>query len=148
MDEIENNIFDAASKKLGKSNKKKVPSKDRRPTSPEEGGQSPTAADPEIASMLKKVDLMKRDLEKKLSALYEKGSLYRIDIEKYLNDPTNFTKAEWEKLEKDKDFLYNKVLSVMTPAAGLKKLPKSKEKLTKERKGKTLGSRKNWIPMQ
>jgi hypothetical protein len=66
----------------------------------------------------------------------------------YLDNPKNFSPREWEIVQKNKHLLEEKVWDVvgleLKPATG----PKRRENLAGERKGKTLGARKKWIPMK
>lgn len=102
----------------------------------------------EVNSMLKRILDIKADLENQLNNIYAKAEVKRIDIKKYLDNPKNFSATEWNKVQKDKDSLVEQIVLLFTPETQIQKVAKSKEKLTKERKGKTLGSRRNWIPMK
>ncbi len=103
---------------------------------------------PEIEAMLKKIRGMKTDLSTKLQLLYERGKRMGIDVEGIMGNPVNFTPAQWATIQRDKEMLSNKIDEVLFPILGPKKKTKSTAVLTKERKGKTLGSRKKWMPMR
>lgn len=104
--------------------------------------------DKEVRAMLMRIHEMKNDLEKKLTNIYEKAALSKIDIEEFLDNSDNFTKKEWDRIQKNKDALIQNLSLVFTPEDTVRKQPKSKEKLAKERRGKTLGVRKKWIPVR
>ncbi len=66
----------------------------------------------------------------------------------YLINPRNFTVEDWIKLQNGKKE-YQKKLVKMFGAEAQKLLEaEEKEKGSKVRKGKTLGSRKKWMPMR
>jgi hypothetical protein len=104
--------------------------------------------DPEINYMFNQMFKMQDEIEGKLNEMYEKGGLTRDQIKNYIDNPDNFPPDLWSKIQKQRLELENKVRVV------LKKKPKqsassSQQKVStaKERKAKTLGARKNWIPM-
>lgn len=104
--------------------------------------------DKEVRAMLMRIHEMKNDLEKKLTNIYEKAAISKIDIEEFLENSDNFTKKEWDRIQKNKEALIQNLSLVFTPEDTVRRQPKSKEKLTKERRGKTLGVRKKWIPVR
>lgn len=133
--EKDKNIFEtAASSNLGKKKKQQPSSKKK------------THQDPEIAAMLNQIEVMKQDLENKLEKIRQQTGLSKEDLQNFMNNPKNFSPNEWAKLEKTKNEMGDKVWS----AIGLELKPKARtrENIAGERKGKTLGGRKKWIPMR
>lgn len=103
----------------------------------------------DIQSMLNQMHVMSADIEKKLSGVYDKSGRSREELTNYLENPNNFTKTQWERMESIRESLREKVYA----AIGKKKAKKieddkKKAKMDKNRKGKTLGSRKGWMPMR
>lgn len=138
--EKDQNIFETASKKLGGiKSKKKLPIHSSVP-------QKKEHRDPEIAAMLKQIDDMKQDLERKFEVIRNKMGWSAEDVHEYLNNPKNFPPKEWEKIQQTKKALGDKVWAAI--GTHLKPKPKTRENIAGERKGKTLGGRKKWIPMR
>ena len=80
-------------------------------------------------------------------------------VEDYLNNPNNFTNAQWENIQIQRKGIITKLESELggvfnrgTPGATsiLKKKDafSPPDKPEKERKGKTRGARHNWIPVR
>lgn len=149
------NIFETAASKLGKKSKKgkdtgpvplkPVPDQDPKPLV---GGVIPKQkGDPETQAMLQKIRTMQADLQQKFDALYKKAKMTPTEFKNYLDDPKNFSKKEWDFVQSNRYALEEKVWDVvgleLKPATGHKR-----ENISHERKGKTLGARKKWIPMQ
>lgn len=153
--DMDRNIFDAASKKLRKEEKRPTvqnqPSSSPLPASEKKEIQLQSGygdADPEVIEMFHRIRQMKRDIDSNLSDLRTKGESYRIDVDQYIEKSGGLFPKELEKVHQDEQAFINKVNSLFTPEACLKKVVKSKDQLTQERKGKTLGSRKKWIPIR
>lgn len=144
--EKDRNIFEAASKELRKKAKKPVSDQASPPPEPSEAKDpkkmSYGSEDPEVMEMFLRIRKMKRELDSNFNELRSK------DVDRFIEKIASNYPGEVEKMkQKEKTFL-DRLNSIFTPEACVKKNPKSKEKLTQERKGKTLGGRKKWIPMQ
>ena len=103
--------------------------------------------DPEINKMLEQIFKMREDLQKKLDDIFQKTGLSRAEIESFLNNPNNYPPGKWEKFQNEKKLLEDKLYV----ALGIDRKHKAKQediKTAKERKGKFLGGRKNWIPIR
>ncbi|MBN9379104.1 MAG: hypothetical protein BGO14_08915 [Chlamydiales bacterium 38-26] len=105
--------------------------------------------DPEINDMLNKMYRMQEDIQSRLGEIYDNAGLSTNQIKTYLNNPNNFSPEIWQKIQSQRDLLEKKILDVL-------KLYAKKEKkgflsgpgeISKERRSKTLGARRNWIPM-
>lgn len=138
------NIFDT-SRKLGQSKKNKTSlESEKLPVNK----NPPTRNDYEIEEMLEKMRFMKKDLENQLSAVYQKGKESKINIALLVDNKDHLTEKELEKLQEEEKSLTEKISAVISPESCLKKIPKNKEKMTQERKGKLRGARNNWIPIR
>lgn len=104
--------------------------------------------DPEVVKMFSRMREMRLDLENQLDSVKKKGEESKFDVEAYLAKSVHFRPQEIEKSLQDQKEFEEKINDVLSPESCLKKIKKSKEKLTQERKNKTLGSRKKWIPMR
>ena len=103
--------------------------------------------DPELKEWVEKMDKMRKELNEKTNKLLEKGGHTPLSIKRYLDDPKNFSPQDWQLIQKQRDTLEADLGLAIDPA--FKKMKKTKETkvLSKERKGKTLGSRKRWLDM-
>jgi len=66
----------------------------------------------------------------------------------YFNDPQNWPPLEWERVQLKKEELEERVLGKKKSEIKRLKKQKQAQKMSKDRKGKTLGSRKKWLPMR
>ncbi len=147
--ERDKNIFETASKQLGQGGQKQEPKKQKGPRS-QRASPAPQAGyrDPEIAAMMKQVQDMKQDLQNKVESISKKSGLSYDDLKKAI-DPKNFKPADLEVLKQKQEALKAKVMGAIgTPIASSGAAPKKRENVAGERKAKTLGVRKKWIPMR
>lgn len=148
------NIFDASANKPGHSLKKPpIKAKEETPSlslQPESAIQLPPPHIPseeELLEIFKKIYSMRDDLEKKFESFYEKSGFSPKELESFFSNPNNFSIEKWEKLQSMRESLENKIQTfVGVPVKSAKN--KSKTASAKERKGKTIGARKKWIPMR
>ncbi|MBA3815620.1 MAG: hypothetical protein H0X29_03700 [Parachlamydiaceae bacterium] len=106
------------------------------------------AGDTEVVDMLSRMREMRQDLEEQLNQIKKKGEERRFDVEDYLEKTVHFPPPDLEKNIQDQKAFEEKVNNVFPPEACLKKIKKTKEKLTQERKNKSIGARNKWIPMR
>lgn len=104
------------------------------------------AKDSEIAEMFTRMHEIRNDLESQLKEIRKKGEEIKFDVDAYLEKTTNFRPSDVEKNIQDQKALQDQVNAICPPEACIQKLKKNADKLTQERKSKSLGSRKNWIP--
>ncbi|MBA3956988.1 MAG: hypothetical protein H0X51_01140 [Parachlamydiaceae bacterium] len=135
------NIFDPS------SHRPKTPKKPSAPISPPKKSSEPSTSSEDPELLLKKMHEKQKEIQSRLENTYTKGGVTPKSLEEYVHglNPSFRTKTEqdFKKLEAD-----------ITDVVG--KTPKSKRRIRvgtaahaeKERKGKTLGSRKKWIPMK
>lgn len=149
---MERNIFEAAAKELRKSPK---PAEAQAAKSPVPLPAQPVKGefgerDPEICQMLEKMRQMRFHLETQLTDLHEMEDKYHFDLERFVKSQGNMSPKELEKMIQQGQLFEAQVNSVIKSNSGIAApRPKSKEALEKERKAKTLGSRKkNWISVR
>lgn len=161
MDDKPKNIFDA-SNKSGKPQpikgpltpqpqKKEIPSSPPESIGPDLKELLNLHPDPEINVMFNKMYQMRDEILTKLATIYESAGLTTAQVKNYLDNPNNFPPETWQRIQSERDILEKKVSEVLKIygkkkkkglISGLKGVGDSKE-----RKSKTLGSRRNWIPM-
>jgi hypothetical protein len=135
--EKKDNIFETAAKS-GK--KKATPKLQTHKKSTKVSHQ-----DPEIQEMLDKIEFMKEDLRTRLDEIHRKTGLSKEILEGMISIPGNFFPATIEKLHKDYDTLRDRAFK----AVGKDKTQtKKRGNISGERKAKSLGARKKWIPMR
>jgi uncharacterized protein YdcH (DUF465 family) len=138
------NIFETASKELKK--KSATPKKTKNPSK-----NSPKShSDPELAEMLSQLHFMKSDLKSKFEEICRKSGLTIEQIENWIQTPKNLSPAEAAKLKSEREALADEVWQTLGPHLR----PKAKTSVTtmrnnpdNERKAKTLGARKRWLPV-
>ncbi len=126
---------------------KAEPSPQVKPENPPVEIQAALTPD-DIPQMIERMRAMNQEIQQKIELIYEKTGLPRKKIDAYLSDAKNFTPEVWHSLQKNIDTLEQKIWSVLGKELKKKTLDKKQEKFSKERKGKSLGARKNWIPMK
>lgn len=136
------NIFDMAGKQKARPTAKippeKIPEKETKPAEPVGN----------VDEMFEKMRSMKRELQDNLEKTLTQSGLSPKELENVVQ-PFKGTEA-WKKSEKEHQNLVKKVSEAIGSSAPGPKTEKEKEesKMDKERKGKTLGLRKKWMPMR
>jgi len=98
----------------------------------------------DVLRMIEKYRKMHDNVERQLDYIYQRTGLSPKQIEDYLSNPNNFTHMEWEKIKREHEafehsFKVKKNKETSSP---------NKIENVKERKTKTMGSRRNWIPVR
>lgn len=147
---MDRNIFEVA------ANKAKKPSGDafskKEASAPVAPNKQPNASnaerlkDSEVVEMFTRMHEIRHDLESQLQEVRKKGEEIQFNVDAYIEKTTNFRPFDIEKNIQDQKEFKDKVNAIFPPEACIQKLKKSTDKLTQERKSKSLGSRKKWIP--
>lgn len=104
--------------------------------------------DLEINTMLNKIYQMKDSIQTQLCEAYETGGISSSQIKNFLNNPNNFPPETWQKIQNQRDTLEKRIRDVLKIYAKKTKAGHIIETgESKERKSKTLGARRKWIPM-
>ena len=149
----DSNIFDEARKRLGKKKKKKnkvKPVSSEGKSVPEKSTSiiaSSPVGDTEVDDMLKRLRYMDENLKKKMERVCELSGMTKREIERYIENPHNFTESQWKKIQQEKDKLEEQLFAAIGIKAKKRILKKKKKKLARGRRGKTLGGRKGWMQM-
>ncbi|MCE5315788.1 MAG: hypothetical protein LLG04_00305 [Parachlamydia sp.] len=139
--EEDKNIFETAAKKLGRKGKTPV----KKKVSPKEipTSQPGVYRDPEVNEMMRQIREMNEDLQSQMESVSKKSGLSYDELQRLVQK--NAAPGDLELLKKNMDELGEKIKgAVGTPPPK----PKQRENLAGERKAKTLGARKKWIPMR
>lgn len=157
----------ASSRKPGKSRSPSTSQPTAKP-SPNSGKPSPVVkSDSKVSApspvkreeergqtreMLNKVKDMHDQLEKSLEKVYEKLGWTSNYVKDFLDNPNNFDPKQWEQIQKQRQILRSGVWQGIgeEDERKMKSTAKQKEmdKTIKERKGKTMGARRNWISVR
>jgi len=138
-----------------KKKKKKVkPASSEGKSVPKKKAEEPTptiasspVGDMEVDDMLKRLRDMDEDLQKKMERVCEVSGMTKREIERYIENPHNFTDSQWNKIQQEKEELEEKIFAAIGIKAKKRILKKKKKKIAKGRRGKTLGGRKGWLQM-
>src|SRR5947209_7916213 len=109
--------------------------------------QKATPSDTDIEDMLSKMSEMHDNLNEKLRETCERFGMDKNEIRNFLENTNNFRVEEWKNVQSQRKQLLSEVWKTLGKKEdeGLSK--EELEKKEKLRKGKTLGSRRNWISM-
>lgn len=139
-DSEKHSIFDEASKKLGKKKEKPV----AKP--PQKIPDEPLQLE-EAQEMINRIRRLNEEIEEKLNSFYKHTGISGQKLHEYLSDPRHLKAEVWQKIESDQDKLETQIAGAL--GLGYKKhKERLNEKITKDRKGKTLGERRRWLPMR
>jgi len=137
--EEESSIFDYARKKA-----KPAPKPKSTPPASEAKEEEPT----DMKQMFDKMRTMHRELKESLEKTFEKTGINP----KHFEDSLKLAKSTplWTEGQKEKQLLEQKVAEAIGTTVPRAKTEKERKEthMSKERKGKTLGSRKKWIPVK
>lgn len=111
----------------------------------------------ESMQMLKHMKEMHEEINGMMNVVLEKTGWSPKYLKTYLQNTSNFNDADWESLQQQRQELMN---SIKTPKdlrdeeVRAKKAPTLREnaphdpKIAKERRSKTVGARRKWLPMR
>lgn len=136
------NIFEAAGEG---SPKKKIPT-----PPPQEKGNKPLepVSDEELLSTLNQMRNIQKEIETKLESLYERSGLSPKSLEQYLEIFSALSGPARKAVEKEGKQLEEQITAVVGRAeVKTKKITSDKSSQAKDRKSKTIGSRKRWLNM-
>lgn len=132
------NIFDLS----GKSPKKKPQKTVTATPSP------PASTSNDALGQIAKMKEMQANFTIQIEETLKKTGQDIQTISKYCQNPSNFSKEQWEELQKKKEDLEVMFSGLSKEAIEVKKKKKADVAASKERRGKTLGARKNWLDMR
>lgn len=125
----------------GKSQKKKLQKSENIVQ-----GSSPS--NQETQAQLAKMKEMQANLTLQIEETMKKSGQDSATVAKFCQNPSNFTKEQWDKMQKRKEDLETTFSGLSKDALEAKKKKKAEVSANKERRGKTLGARKNWLDMR
>lgn len=114
----------------------------------------PDISDAEIQSMLTRMRSIHDEIESQLETTYQKFGYDPNFIKSFVANPNNFNSDQWKRIQSGrKSFLHSIWSAIAEESQGIEELQekykkKALDKTAKERKGKLLGARRNWIPIR
>jgi hypothetical protein len=114
-------------------------------------------SDDESMQMIQHMKEMHDEIDRMINELLEKTGWTPKYLELYLRNPNNFSASDWENLQAQRKELMD---SIKTPKdlreeeERAKKGPIKRDntahdpQIAKERRSKTVGARRNWLPMR
>lgn len=107
----------------------------------------------DVERMISSVRQLHDEIDRKLDEIYQKSGWSPKYIQTYLDNPNNFTREEWERVQQERQNFLNSLKTekelAMAPTSKTKsQREREAAQSTKERRGKTIGARRNWIPMK
>ncbi len=129
-----NNLFDLS------GGREKKPEKNRQETA-----RPQTSSD--VMADLKTMQEMHTKIEKQLEEAYQKAGVDPKELTKYCENPDNFTPGQLLRFKQGKEQVEMQITGLSKEHLSKSKEEKAKSQVSKERRGKTLGSRKNWLNM-
>lgn len=106
------------------------------------------ARNQDVQAQIEKMKELNNNFSLQLEETMKKAGQDPQTITKFCQNPSNFTKEQWEQLQKKKEELELMFSGLSKEALDEKKKKKAVATASKERRGKTLGSRKNWLDMR
>ncbi len=113
---------------------------------PQERKKESATSDADIEKMLAQMHSWQDDMQNKFESLLDKAGKTPQDVENLLANPENFSEKEWNRIQKRRKELEDKVSGGSEDSEKKAKGVKKKKGL-KKRKGKSLGDRKGWMKM-
>ncbi len=104
--------------------------------------------DQEMIEMVKRIQFLQKDLEAQLSNIKAIIPFAQLSISKFLNNKENFSPEQWIIIQENRQELQRKLGFML--GSDPKKIEEKHQtdKGNKEFRGKTLGSRRKWIPIR
>ena len=140
-------IFDPAFHSQPKKKTKPKPASETFPAAVKPREEKPKSEE-DIKEIFSRMQKMHEDLNKKIDSAYELSGKDPGEVEEYFNDPSHFKPQEWDRIQERKEKLEESISGLSKSDLKRKKVKKRVSKMSKDRKGKTLGARKNWLSMR
>lgn len=120
----------------------------KKPKAPVNKGDQLTAPREDAYKVLSNMKKMHEELNLKIDRLFQMSGKDPREVRDYFNNPKNFPAHEWKRIQERKEELEIYIRSLSKEELKKKKTKQEVSKMSKERKGKTLGARKKWLPMR
>ena len=101
----------------------------------------------DLMEELKTMQEMHIKIEKQLEEAFQKAGVDPKELSKYCENPDNFTPGQWLRYKQSKEQVEMQITGLSKESLNQTKEAKANSQVSKERRGKTLGSRKNWLNM-
>lgn len=144
-------MFEESSKQ-GKSEKdKKADVPVTKISLPKLDPDAPIPSDEEALKLIEQMKKIHDDINEKLETIFRKAGWTMKDLQSYLENPANFSSEEWKEIQAKRLIMLEPLAQALgAKSEDLQKQQKeiNAKKTSLERKGKSLGSRRNWLSMK
>ncbi|KAF3362200.1 hypothetical protein PHSC3_001267 [Chlamydiales bacterium STE3] len=113
------------------------------PTSPPPPKNDPPIDD--VSQAFEKMKKLHNELNKEIDKAFQISGRDPREVDEYFNEASNFSSKEWISLQERKESLEQHISGLSSSELKEKKKKKQTLKMSKDRKSKTLGARKNWL---
>lgn len=120
----------------------------KKPQKTDAGVQAAAPSNQDTLAQIAKMKEMQAKLALQIEETLKKSGQDEATVIKFCQNPSNFTKEQWEELQKKKEELEMSFSGLSKDTLDAKKKKKADLSASKERRGKTLGARKNWLDMR
>jgi hypothetical protein len=123
---------------------------DRDSSSPkpvEKKGDEAKNIDPEIKSDINRFHELHDKLQSKLDKLYKETGITHKDIQRYLDDPSNYDEGEWEYFQQRRKLFNEGLMTKLDPNLVKTTARKLKKKSGKKLRGRAIGRKRKWLDM-
>lgn len=104
--------------------------------------------DPEIENILMEIQTKQKEIVSEAEKIQAFASeIAKQDVSVYFNNPKNFSPEEWQTIVQNRAELEGKAWAIIGKDPRKRVEQRKLDKQDHARKGKTLGSRRNWMPM-
>lgn len=103
--------------------------------------------DPEIKSDIDRFHELHEKLQKKLDKLYDEAGITHKDVQRYLDDPSNYGEGEWEYFQARRKLFNESLMTRLDPNLIKTTAKKLKRQAGKKLRGRALGRKRKWIDM-
>lgn len=101
----------------------------------------------DVIQKLQKMQEKHTKLVGQIEEIFQKSGVDPKELERYCENPSNFTPIQWTRVQERKEEIETSITGMSRENLRKSKDEKAKTQVTKERRGKTLGSRKKWLDM-
>lgn len=141
-------IFDPSFHSAKKKIKPKQESAKSAPAPKIQSNDERSRSDEEIREIFSEMYKKHEELNIKIDKIYQLSGKDPKEVDEYFNDPTHFKPSEWERMQARKEEVEASITGLSKSDIKKRKVKKHVSKMSKDRKGKTLGARKNWLSMR
>ncbi len=101
----------------------------------------------ELRKEFQRLSKLSKGLDEDLENLYSKSGLTPKQISDFLDNPKNFSGAQWELIQKEREKYNKKIYKAAGKEVAEKEEKKQQKKKSGKQRKKFLGKRRGWLQM-